>query len=89
MRQCCRYDVHSRCTLGAPSLMLLYFRHPLEDSTDTKMQDSQSAAKKRLMRGPTQTIKWLVGIALVALIVAGFVLTSLPKISCPSPKSSP
>ena len=69
--------------------MLLYFRHPLEDSTDTKMQDSQSTAKKRLMRGPTQTIKWLVGIALVALIVAGFVLTNLPKISCPSPKSSP
>jgi hypothetical protein len=45
------------------------------------MQDSQSTAKKRLIRGLTRTIKWLVGMGLVALIVAGFVLTNLPKIS--------
>jgi hypothetical protein len=30
------YDVHSRCTLGAPSLMLLYFRLPLEESDGYK-----------------------------------------------------
>jgi hypothetical protein len=45
------------------------------------MQDSQPTAKKRLIRGLTRTIKWLVGMGLVALIVAGFVLTNLPKIS--------
>ena len=40
-----RYDVHSRCTLGAPSLMLLYFRLPLEDSDGYK--DARLAAHSK------------------------------------------
>jgi hypothetical protein len=48
---------------------------------DTKMHDLQLTPKKRPIRWLIRTLKWLVVTALVVLIVAGFVLTNLPKIS--------
>jgi hypothetical protein len=41
------------------------------------MQDPQPSPKKRLVL----ILKWVVGIAVLTLIVAGFVLTNLPKLS--------
>ncbi len=45
------------------------------------MQDPQPTAKRRLMRVLLRTFGWLIGIVLIILIVTGFVLTNLPKIS--------
>lgn len=45
------------------------------------MHDPQLTPKKGPIRGLLRTLKWLVVTALVVLIVAGFVLTNLPKIS--------
>ena len=41
------------------------------------MQQPQPTPKKRLIR----IVKWIVGIAVLILIVVGFVLTNLPKLS--------
>src|SRR6266566_5599375 len=48
---------------------------------DIKMQDPQPTAKRRLMLVLLRTFGWLIGIVLIILIVTGFVLTNLPKIS--------
>src|SRR5207249_10151534 len=48
---------------------------------DIKMQDPQPTAKRRLMRVLLRIFGWLMGIGLVILIVTGFLLTNLPKIS--------
>jgi len=52
-----------------------------EDSDGYKMQDPQPTAQRRLMRVLLRTLEWLIGIVLIILIVTGFVLTNLPKIS--------